>query len=128
MSQQDRQPLANTSGFGRITRTANNRLGCVFAALYSFWQARQEVIDRNARLGGARRDAYSLIFFNHETSTCLENDFGSSPDELLTAALAYEAGGRTSFTSALSTTQHIMNSHWSPERYKSVLGKRVRNI
>jgi hypothetical protein len=123
MSLQDRQPLANTAGINRITPTANDRLGCVFSALYSFWMARQAVIDSNAQLGGARRDAYSLIFFNHKPSTCVENDFGRSPDELLTASLAYGADGGTNFTSALSRAQYIMNSHWNTERYKSVLGK-----
>jgi hypothetical protein len=128
MCQQDRQPLANAAGIDRITPTANDRLGSVFSALYSFWLARQAVMDRNAQLGGARRDAYSLIFFNHEPSTCLENDFASSPDELLTAALQYEADGGTDFTSALERTQHIMDSHWSTERYDNALSKRVRNI
>jgi hypothetical protein len=128
MSQQDRQPDADTAGFDRITPTANDRLGCAFSALYSFWLARQAAIDRTARLRGARRDAYSLLFFDREASTCLENDFGSSPDELLTAALAYEAGAGTNFTSAIERVQYIMNSHWNTERYKIVLGKRVRNF
>jgi hypothetical protein len=128
MRNRDRQPRANAAGNDRIIPTANDRLGCAFSALYDFWLARQAVIDRNAQPGGARRDAYSLIFFDDEPSTCIENDFGSSPDELLTAALAYEAGYGTNFTSALERSQHIMNSHWSIERYKSVLGKRGRNV
>jgi hypothetical protein len=122
MCQQDRQPLPDAAGRDRITPTANDRLGAVFSALYSFWLARQAAIDRNAQLGGARRDAYSLIFFNHEPSTSIESDFTSSPDELLTAALLYEADGGTDFTRALERTQHIMDSHWSTERYSSVLG------
>ena len=125
MCLQDRQPLANSAGVDRITPTANDRLGCVFSALYSFWLVRQAAIDRNARVGGpggARRDAYSLIFFNHEPLTCIENDFASSPDELLTAALQYEADGRTDFTRALERAQNIMDSNWSSERYKIVSG------
>ena len=128
MCQQDRQPLANSAGVDRITPTANDRLGSVFSALYSFWLARQAAIDRNTQLGGARRDSYSLIFFNHEPSTCIENDFASSPDELLTAALQYEADGGTDFTRALERTQNIMDSTWSAERYKNVLDKSVRSI
>ena len=119
MCQQDRQPLANSAGIDRITPTANDRLGCVFSALYSFWLARQAAIDRNAQIGGVRRDAYSLIFFNHEPSTCIENDFASSPDELLTAALQFEADGGTDFTRALESAQNIMDSNWSAERYKT---------
>ena len=127
MCQQDRQPLANLAGVDRITPTANDRLGCVFSALYSFWLVRQAAIDRNARIGGARRDAYSLIFFNHEPSTCIENDFASSPDELLTAALQYEADGGKDFTRALERAQNIMASNWSAERYKNVLGIGIRS-
>ena len=125
MRLRDRRPLANSAGVDLITPTANNRLGSVFSALYSFWLARQAAIDRNAQLGGARRDAYSLILFNSEPSTSVENDFASSPDELLTAALQYVAGGGTDFTRALARAQNIMDSHWSTERYKPVLVKRV---
>jgi hypothetical protein len=123
MCQQDRQPLANAAGINRITPTANDRLGCVFSALYSFWLARQAAIDRNAQIGGVRRDAYSLIFFNHEPSTSIESDFTSSPDELLTAALQFEADGGTDFTRALERTQSIMDAHWSTERYEPILGE-----
>lgn len=125
MCQQDRQPLPNAAGIDRITPTANDRLGCVFSALYSFWLARQAAINRNAQLGGARRDAYSLIFFNHEPSTSIENDFESSPDELLTAALRFEADGGTDFIRALESAQNIMNANWSTERYENILAKEL---
>jgi hypothetical protein len=116
MCQQDKQPRPNSSGIDRITPTANDRLGVVFSALYSFWLARQAALDRNTQLGGVRRDSYSLIFFNHEPSMSIESDFASSPDELLTAALRYEADGGTDFTRALERTHNIMNEHWSTER------------
>ncbi|SRR6266702_1458000 len=113
----DRQPLPNSAGIERIVHTANNRLGAVFSALYSFWIARQAAVDRNSPMGGERRDAYSLIFFNHEPSTSsIEYDFTSSPDELLTAALHFDADGGTDFPSALKRTQDVMTSHWSTER------------
>ncbi|KAI0250888.1 hypothetical protein BJV78DRAFT_1154831 [Lactifluus subvellereus] len=121
MCQQDRQPRPNAAGIDRITPTANDRLGAVFSALYSFWLARQAAIGRNAQIGGARRDSYSLIFFNHEPSTSIEGDFASSPDELLTAALRYEADGGTDFTRALEKTHNIMNAHWSTERTPVVI-------
>ncbi|KAI9462918.1 hypothetical protein BJY52DRAFT_1221931 [Lactarius psammicola] len=76
------------------------------------------VIDRAER----GRDAYSLIFFSHEPSTSsIEYDFTSSPDELLTAALHYEADGGTDFSSALKRTQDVMTSHWSTERTPIVI-------
>jgi hypothetical protein len=119
MSLTDRQPLPNSAGIDRIVRKANNRLGAIFSALYSFWIARQAAVDHNSPVGGGgRRDAYSLIFFNHEPSTSsIENDFTSSPDELLTAALEFGVVGGTDFTSALDRTQEVMTSHWSAERY-----------
>ena len=123
MYSDDLKPHPNAAGANLIKPTANNRLGCVLSALYSFWLARQAAIDRNAQSGGTRRDAYSLVFFNNEPSTCIENDFASSPDELLTAALRYKAGGLTNFTRALERAQNIMDSHWSTERYKALWAK-----
>ena len=118
MSLSDRQPLPNSSGIERIVRKANNRLGAVFSALYSFWIARQAAVDRNSSLGGSRKDAYSLIFFNHEASaSSIQNDFSSSPDELLNAALDFNISGGIDFTHALEKTEEVMISHWSTERY-----------
>jgi hypothetical protein len=122
MDLRDRQPIPNSAGIDRIVRKANNRLGAVFSALYSFWIARQAAIYRNAPVGGGRRDAYSLVFFNHEASTStIENDFTSSPDELLTVALDFSMDGGTDFNKALDKTQELMTSHWSTERYGAFL-------
>ena len=118
MALRDRQPIPNTAGIDRIVRKANNRLGAVFSALYSFWIARQAAIDRKSPGGGGRRDAYSLIFFDHEPSiSSIVNDVTSSPDELLNAALDFGVSGATDFTKALIKTQELMNTHWSAERY-----------
>ena len=119
MSLQDRQPLTNSTEIDRIVRKANNRLGAVFSAAHSFWIARQAAVDRISPLGGGRRDAYSLIFFNHESSTPIENDLTSSPDELFTAALRFKAEGGKNFTGALERTQNIIKSCSSRERYES---------
>ena len=117
MSQTDRQPLPDSARVDHIVPKANNRLGVVFSALYRFWVARQAALNSGSSSGGGRRDAYSLIFFNHESSTPIENDSTSSPDELLTAALHFGADGGKHFTGALKRTHNIMNSHWSIERY-----------
>jgi hypothetical protein len=124
MSQKDRQPLPDSAGIELIMPTANDRLGAVFSALYSFWIARQAAAGLNSPLDGGRRDAYSLILFNHEPSTSIENDLTSSPDELLTAALRQEAAGGKNFTSALERTQIVMNSHWSRERCGSLTAEK----
>ncbi|KAI0292593.1 hypothetical protein B0F90DRAFT_1645427, partial [Multifurca ochricompacta] len=123
MRRKDRMPLRNVAGYDRIILTANNRLGAVFSALYSFWLARQAAISRNAHLhlGVDRRDAYSLIFFDNESTICLENDSTSSPDELLTAALQYGPSVGTNFSCALESTQKVMDSHWSRERAPVVI-------
>lgn len=116
MSKEDIQPTPGSSGIERIKRTADNRLGAVFSALYSFWIEREAAVNRNSVKGRDRKDAYSLIFFNHEQSTPIEYDFTSSPDELLTAALHFHAHGETDFSGAIERAQTVMTSHWSPER------------
>jgi len=40
---------------------------------------------RNNQLDAARKDAYSLVFFNHEPSTSVEGNLTRSPEERLTA-------------------------------------------
>jgi hypothetical protein len=118
MSSTDQIPRPNTPGTDRIKAKANNRLGAVFSSLYSFWIARQVMFDRNARSGGGvRKDTYSLIFFDSAPTSCIENNFTGSPDELLTAALQHNADGGTNFTRALKRAQDVMTSHWSTERY-----------
>jgi hypothetical protein len=118
MSWADRKPLPNAPGFSRIVEKANNRLGVVFSSLHSFWIARQDIFDNNPQPGGRpRRDAYSVILFDSEPTACIENDFTSSPEELLTAVLEHEAGGGTDFTRALKKTREVMISYWSNERY-----------
>ena len=116
----DRRPLPNAPGANRIIPTANNRLGAVVASLYSFWIARQAAVSQNAQLEGRRKDAYSLIFFSNDPLTCVENDFTSSPDELLTSSLRYRPGGDENYTLALQKAQSIMISHWSTERCENV--------
>ena len=116
MGLRDQKPLPQSAGIDRILPKANNRLGAVLSALYSFWIARHATMDRDSPVGARRMDAYSLIFFNHKPSTSIENDFTSSPDQLLTAALDFGIDGSTDFTSALERTQELMISYWSKER------------
>jgi hypothetical protein len=119
MSQQDIRPPPDSARIESIKPTADNRLGAVFSSLYSFWIEREAVVNRNSVKGRDRNDAYSLIFFNHEPATPIENDVTSSPDELLTAALRFNATGDTNFSSALERAQKVMTSHWSTERFGS---------
>ena len=119
MSQQDIQPPPGSAGIERIKPMANNRLGAAFSSLFSFWIQRQAAVNRNSLMGGVRKDAYSLIFFNHEQSTPIEYDYTSSPDELLTTALKFHACGSANLSSALERTQKVMASNWCTKRFGS---------
>jgi hypothetical protein len=116
MSCTDRRPLANAPATNQITRSANNRLGAVYSALYSFWSARHAAVTAGQQTAGARRDAYSIVLFNESATTVLANDFTSSPNQLLTLVLAHQASGGTNFSGALRTGQTAMTQHWTTER------------
>ncbi|KAI9434837.1 hypothetical protein H4582DRAFT_1855657 [Lactarius indigo] len=116
MSSTDRRPLPNAPATNQITRSANNRLGAVYSALYSFWSARHAAVTAGQQSVGARRDAYSIILFNENAASVLDNDFTSSPDQLLTVVLASHASGGTNFAGALRAGQTAMTQHWSTER------------
>lgn len=146
MSSTDRQPLADAPVTARILAHAPNRLGAVYSALCSFWFARYAAVTAiqerlSARFGpdalysalytlwsgrpatmvdqqtiGIRRDAYSVILFNHSTDNVLVNDSTSSVDKLLDALLTEQAEGGTDFASALTAGEAVMVENWSPER------------
>ena len=111
MAAADRLPLPNTPSSARIAWSANNRLGAVYSALHAFWTA------RSAAAGNARRDAYSAILHDDMMTTCFENDFTSTPDQLLELLLPIMASGENDFDGALEAAQEVMERFWSPERY-----------
>jgi hypothetical protein len=118
MDYSDRQPLPGTPVTQRIATYNNNRLGAVYSALYGFWAARHGAINAQGGAGGAqRRDAYSVVLFDHQIVVALENDFTSNPDNLLDAVLQHGARGGTDYDIALTTTQAVMERHWSTERW-----------
>ena len=122
MSSRDRGPLADAPMTNRIRQTANNRLGAVYSALHGFWSARHAAITASPgrQSGvGARRDAYSVILFQSTTTSILTNNFTSTPDQLLDAMLAYQAGGGTNFSEALRAGGAVMERNWSTERLVS---------
>ncbi|KAH9046371.1 hypothetical protein EDB83DRAFT_2295029 [Lactarius deliciosus] len=116
MSCNDRRPLANAPATNQIMRSANNRLGAVYSALYSFWSARHAAVTTGQQTVGARRDAYSIVLFNERSTSILANDFTSSSDQLLTIVLGHQASGGTNFAEALRAGQTVMTQHWSTER------------
>jgi hypothetical protein len=117
MSYNDRQPLADAPMTNQIRQSANNRLGAVYSALYSFWSSRHVAVTANRQAVGARRDAYSFILFNERPTQVLTNDFTSTPDQLLGTVLRHQASGGTNFTEALRTGQTTMEQNWTTERF-----------
>ncbi|KAI6027008.1 hypothetical protein EDC04DRAFT_2899498 [Pisolithus marmoratus] len=114
MRHTDRRPLQNTPASAKIRARSDNRIGAVLSSLFSFWSARAAAIGSSASAG--RRDAYSVILFNHDTLNVVENDFTSNPDQLLDFLLRHQADGRTDFTSAVIAAQDVMERNWSTER------------
>ena len=119
MTSTDRGPLANAPATDRIIRSANNRLGAVYSALYSFWSARHAAVTAGQQTVGARRDAYSIVVFNESATRIVANDFTNSPDQLLSIVLTSHASGGTNFEEALRAAQSVMTQHWSTERFAS---------
>ncbi|TBU32928.1 hypothetical protein BD311DRAFT_653546 [Dichomitus squalens] len=119
MSAGDRRPLDNTPTTQLIRRSHNNRLGAAYSSLRGFWEARHRAVAVNG--GNARRDAYSVILFDHSVTTVVTHDFNSSPTELLNAVLRYRTDGGTNFTLAIETARACMERHWSTERVPVVI-------
>ncbi len=118
MASGDRRPLGSTPVSSSIVRRANNRLGAVFSALYSFWVSRDAATNSGSSSQGlsGRRDSYSVILFNEGALPLLANDFSHSPNQLLDLVLVHQAQGFTNYTAALKTAQEVMVKHWTSER------------
>ncbi len=146
MATTDNIPLVAWPAAERIQRRANNRLGAVYSALYSFWTARHATttlrqqlgsrplldsvysalhslrstnsttVSTDQQFGGRRRDAYSVILFNDYPKTVLTNDTTSTPDQLLDILLSEHASGGTDFGMALDAGRLAMLQSWSAER------------
>lgn len=113
MGRKDRKPLPNTPGTGLIARINDNRLGAVYSSLNAFWTSREAALNGQ----GARRDAYSVIMFSDTASMCINNDFASSPSQLLTVVASQRTGHGTNFDAALVAAEALMESNWSTERF-----------
>ena len=113
MSSTDRKPLPNTPATARIIARSNNRYGAVLSSLYGFWAARAAAI---ASSNAVRRDAYSVVLFSRSVETLIENDFASTPDQLLDTLLDFGTQSGTNFSLAIQQAQAIMERSWSAER------------
>lgn len=63
----DRRPLPDSPATKRIVQRANNRFGAVLSSLYGFWTAREAALRAGSNTG-ARRDAYTVITFDHNSA------------------------------------------------------------
>ena len=68
-----------------------------------------------------RRDAYSVVLFDRGVETLVENDFTSTPDQLLDTLLGFDTGRGTKFKLAIQRAQAIMEESWSTERSVNVI-------
>ncbi len=106
-----------------ILKRHNDRLGAVYLSLHGFWQSRQTALAapgaaaQGQPAAPARRDAYSVILFNHSVTRSFENDFQRTPENLLQTLLQYEADGGTNYEDAVRETETVMRDHWSTERW-----------
>lgn len=117
MRQTDRQPLRNTPVSRRLQRYANNRLGAVYSALYSFCRARQSYgTGEFEAVVSSRRDAYSVVLFNGVATRAITNDFDQDADGIVNTLLHHSIDFGTDFTLALDTARDVMLEHWSPDR------------
>ena len=116
MADIDRRPLADAPAADLIRQHADNRLGAVYSALYSFWSARHAAFTAGQQRAGARQDAYSLVLFSGQATNVLANDFTSTPDQLLGIVLAEGPSFGTDFSEALRAARAIMERYWSTER------------
>ncbi|KAJ6534677.1 hypothetical protein DFH09DRAFT_932195, partial [Mycena vulgaris] len=123
MAATDRGPLRNAPSTALISRSSNNRLGAVYSALHAFWMSRNTALNGGGRAAApaGRRDAYSVVLFDHTVSVCIANDFTNTPDDLLNKLLAYRSGGGTDFTLGITTAESLMRQHWSTERTPVVI-------
>jgi hypothetical protein len=115
MGSTDHRPLQGTPTTARISSACSNRLGAVYSALYAFWSTRAAIYGQPSSTT-IRRDAYSVILFDHRIVIPMQNDFQSSPDQLLDMVLRHTESGGTDYNLALSNAQAIMERHWSTER------------
>ncbi|KAI6032571.1 hypothetical protein F5J12DRAFT_779054 [Pisolithus orientalis] len=102
-----------------VMQQAFHVFGAVLSSLFSFWSARAAAVGSGD--SAARRDAYSIILFNHGALTVIENDLTSNPDQLLDMLLSHQAGIGTNFTAAVIAAQDVMERNWSTERQRNSL-------
>ncbi|KAI0253465.1 hypothetical protein BJV78DRAFT_1153081 [Lactifluus subvellereus] len=127
MGSTDRKPLGYGPAEDLIRLRADNRLGVVYSALYSFWSARHAAITASQQAAsaqqgiGVQRDANSVVLFSDSTKTAFVNDITSSPDELLTPVMIFLSDGECSVSDeAIQDVCHSAIQHGKPLSFHAV--------
>jgi len=107
--------LRSGIGLGYSRYHKDNRLGAVYSSLFGFWTARDAAI-RASGANAQRRDSYSVVLFHHQPEIVVENDFSSTPQQLLNVLLRRDADGGTNFNGALQTSLSLMEKHWRTDQ------------
>ena len=85
--------------------------------MYSFWAARDAALRASGRSSTVRRDSYTVVLHDDKMQIIVENDFESTPRQLLDVLLRYSADGENDFDGALRTAQSLMEKHWRNDQY-----------
>ncbi|KAJ3570940.1 hypothetical protein NP233_g4078 [Leucocoprinus birnbaumii] len=126
MSLNNSKPLPATPVTPTIVSRHNDRLGAAYLSLHGFWQSRQVALttpgsSAQGQAAPARRDAYSVLLFSNSAIVSFENDFRSTPEQMLRVLLQTEANGGTNYEAAITQTEAVMRKHWSSERSPVVI-------
>ncbi|ORY42725.1 hypothetical protein BCR33DRAFT_680193 [Rhizoclosmatium globosum] len=112
MSSSSAKPLEGTPVTASLMRTHPNCLGAAYSACFSFWTTREAVYSTK---NIPRQDAYSVVLFDTGCVVPVENDFNSSPTELLSVLQNYFDCGGTDFARAMREVQNLIDRHWSDD-------------
>jgi hypothetical protein len=123
MSGAPSKPLHSTPLTQHISGTHNNRLGAVYLSLHEFWRSRQTALTNlgsfqagSSQAIPARRDSYSVVLFNRTAVQCVDNNFTSSPEQLVNLLLPYRPANGTNYQTAIEEAGAVMRKNWNAER------------
>jgi hypothetical protein len=105
----DRVPLVNGPAAERIRLHANNRLGAVYSALYSFWTARHATIAAGQQLGSRRgfdsvySALYSALWSTSSTAATADQQAGGGRRDAYSVIL-FNGSSETVLTNDFTST------------------------
>jgi hypothetical protein len=121
MDSKDRVPLVDGPAAERIRQCANNRLGAVYSALYSFWSARHATIAAGQQLGSRRgfdsvySALYSALWSTSSTAATADQQGGGGRRDAYSVIL-FNNSSKTVLTNDFTSTPDqlldvLLNEH-----------------